>query len=67
MSGKLYAVELDYNGRRRVMPSRYETRAEARAHCDRVAPLFRAKVIVVRNEHGYRPAKPATAPAEAAT
>ena len=42
---KLYAVELEYDGHRRVMPPRYATRAEARSHLDRFHPRFRARIV----------------------
>lgn len=47
---KSYAVELDYCGRRKLLPQRYPSRTQASEHCERIAPLFRARIVVVRGE-----------------
>lgn len=55
MKNKQFAVELDFNGRRRITAPRYPSRAEAQRACDRHAPLFRARIVTVRGE----PVRPA--------
>lgn len=52
---KLYAVELDFCGHRRVTTGRYSTRREARQACDRHAPLFRPRIVVVRAAQALQP------------
>lgn len=47
---KHYAVEVDFQCRRRVTTARYATRAEARDACNRHAPLFKASIVVIRAE-----------------
>jgi hypothetical protein len=53
---KLYAVEVDYCGRRRLTTPRYATLAKARQALDRHAPLFRARIVTVRGERARQAA-----------